>query len=128
VKTVREAIRGFYGMADLPPAAGPLEACALAERLASAGASIVQLRQKGADAARLLTGKMTSEAFLERVRAEYPGFKKIAQHYVLMSYVLTRDREKTALFLRSEGEALEKTASKQPLVKKELERAKAFIL
>ncbi len=48
------AIRGFYGMADLAAAAGPAEARRLAELLASAGASMVQLRQKGGQAARLL--------------------------------------------------------------------------
>lgn len=50
----RVQIRGFYGIADLPPAAGPAVARPLGELLAGAGACVVQLRQKGAEAALML--------------------------------------------------------------------------
>lgn len=81
-----------------------------------------------ADVTKLLKGKLSPEAFLELTEHQYLGFEKVADNYVLMSYVLRGEREKAALFLDAHREAMEKIAAQQPLVKKELERAKAFIL
>ncbi len=50
----KRVLRGFYGIADLPADAGTDAARALGERLADAGACIVQLRQKAADAGLML--------------------------------------------------------------------------
>ena len=80
------------------------------------------------DIARLLNGQISPDIFLELVRDQYPGFGKIADNYILMSFVLLNQPEKISPFLKTNGEAIEKIAEKQPLVKKELERAKAFIL
>ena len=80
------------------------------------------------DVVKLLKGELAAEIFLKRVQEQYPGFEKIADNYVLMSYVLSGQRGKIAPFLSTHRETMEKIAAKQPLVKKELERAKALIL
>ena len=81
-----------------------------------------------ADVAKLLKGELSPETFLELVEHQYVGFEKVADNYVLMSYVLRGERQKIAPFLDAHRETMEKIAAKQPLVKKELERAKALIL
>ncbi len=81
-----------------------------------------------ADVAKLLKNELTPETFLDLVHHQYLGFEKVADNYVLMSYVLNGQREKIAPFLDAHRETMEKIAARQPLVKKELERAKALIL
>lgn len=80
------------------------------------------------DVLRLLNGTLSPEDFLEKTHHAYPGFQKIAGHYVLMSHVLLNRRERIAPFLESCGPDLEKTAQRQPLIKKEVERARALTL
>ena len=75
-----------------------------------------------------MNGELSPEAFSELVHHQYIGFEQISNHYILMSHVLLDRREKIRLFFQTNGLVMEKITERQPLVKKEVERAKALIL
>jgi thiamine-phosphate pyrophosphorylase len=52
--TLAKRIRGFYGICDLVPEAGPTEAALIAGMLLDGGAPVLQLRMKRASGARML--------------------------------------------------------------------------
>ena len=80
------------------------------------------------DILRLLSGELSPESFSELVDHQYLGFERIADHYILMSHVLLGRRDRIRPFLEAHGPTIEKIAERQPLVKKEVERAKALTL
>lgn len=79
-----------------------------------------------ADLAGLWSGKITSGAFLDKVKQEYPGFESAGRMGVLIAHVIRREPEETERFYVSNREILEEHAASHPLIARELAIAKEY--
>ncbi len=76
------------------------------------------------DIARMMLGKISPDELSHMTNTRYFGFENSIQSYVLMSYVLQKKWTNAEEYLKKNKDLFDKQMSKQPLLKKEIDRAK----
>ena len=75
------------------------------------------------DVARMILGKITVETFIGFNQTRYLNFENMMHYYVLMAYVMQGRWGEAEKYLEKNKASFERQAAKQPLLRKEIDRA-----